>query len=214
MLRIVLTILSLIAFLLLSGCSVLGVASKGELEAAMSRQAANQQVMDARLADLGEDLARFEDRLDPRLARVDSTLARTSSELALVQARWQEVREQLIADVDSLRASQARVVEEVDWMRADLDLARTDLTTTRASATQAQVRSRQALQVHFDTLVRQRDQLEAQLLELDTWLAELAAIGADSTTTVELESNAPVPEASAGGQGKVEIREVTAASAR
>jgi chaperonin cofactor prefoldin len=215
MTRITISILITILVGVLSGCSVFGIATKSELEAAMAREAQSQRVvegrleaLDGRLATVAEDLDRFEQRLQPELVRLDSTVARNAREMELITARWAGVREQLKADVDSLRASHALVMDEVVWLRDDLDLARGDITRMGARADHARLRSQQALQIHYDTIVRERARLERRLLDLDQRLAELSAIGADSTVTVPLDSG-PVPEESTEDEGKVEIRGVT-----
>ena len=124
--------------------SVFGIATKSELEAAMAREAQTQRVvegrleaLDGRLATVAEDLDRFEQRLQPELVRLDSTVARNAREMELITARWAGVREQLKADVDSLRASHALVMDEVVWLRDDLDLARGDITRMGARADHA-----------------------------------------------------------------------------
>ncbi|MBD3222969.1 hypothetical protein GF314_17200 [bacterium] len=214
--RITSVILIPILTILVGGCSVFGIATKGELEAAMDREARAQRVLEDRLAELDGRLASVADQIDdfesnlrPRLARIDSTARKNAAEMALISARWSGVRDELRANVDSLRASHGRVIDEVTWLRNDLDLARDDLTRVGARTEVARTRSQQALQIHHDSIMRERARLEARLYELDTRLDELSAIGADSTATVELEAPTVTPESPAPDEeGKVEIREV------
>ncbi len=216
--RITSFILIPILTILVGGCSVFGIATKGELEAAMEREAQAQRVMetrlaevDGRLASVAEQIDAFESSLRPRLARIDSTSQKNAAEMALINARWSGVRDQLRANVDSLRASHGRVIDEVTWLRNDLDLARDDLTRVGARTEIARTRSQQALQIHHDTIMRERERLEARLLELDGRLDQLSAIRADSTTTVDFDAPTVTPEVPAPDEGTIEIREVPSA---
>ena len=209
--RITSFILIPILTILVGGCSVFGIATKGELEAAMEREAQAQRVMETRLASVAEQIDAFESSLRPRLARIDSTSQKNAAEMALINARWSGVRDQLRANVDSLRASHGRVIDEVTWLRNDLDLARDDLTRVGARTEIARTRSQQALQIHHDTIMRERERLEARLLELDGRLDELSAIRADSTTTVDFDAPTVTPEVPAPDEGTIEIREVPSA---
>jgi len=179
MLRFLVIVVTLLTIVLITGCSVFGVATRNDLDAALLREQAARQQTDARLETLGQrlqlvaaDLDDLDRRLRPRLASLDSALIRTSAEVALVTERWDELRDDLTADLDSLSAGYGAVLVEVDVVRGDLD-------ELGGEARSAQDRSRQAMRIHHDTLLSEHERLQRRLLDLEARLRELDA-AADS----------------------------------
>ena len=168
----------------LTGCSVLGIATKGDLEAAMQQEAVEMHEVELRLAALDEQLtvARSEisavdRRLQPRLAALDSALAGNTERLSAATRHWTALQAVMVVHLDSLQTEFALVERDIMAMRAGMTLA-------TAQAVQANANSQRAMQTHFDNLTRERDRLQQRLLELDqsleAWPAELDSLPATS----------------------------------
>jgi chromosome segregation ATPase len=218
MLRILLISVVLIPLIIaLGGCSVFGVATKNELEAAMSQQSVAQRETEARVTELTERLGEARDavrevekRLEPRLTALDSAMARTEQTVDRATQQWQSVQALLAADLDSVRAELAGISGEVAAMQRGVDAMRQGMTSVRAQATSAQVRSREALRQQYEDLERERALLLGQLQDLEARLAAWPAL-TDSLDAIApaggADAGAATPEPGAGEpQGTVDIR--------
>ncbi|MCB1181911.1 hypothetical protein KDM41_00605 [bacterium] len=160
----------------LAGCSVFGIATKGELE----RQDAE-----------------FTDRLADQSAALDGRLAAVGGRL---EAMDRELGAAIADLADENRATAVAVAEvrtRFEGIQGQLQLALADLESVAAAAERAEAGSRQAMQVHRDVLQAERARLQDRLRELDYQLAALP--GATPPVTVT-ELPAPlVPEAVARG---------------
>ena len=140
----------------LAGCSVFGIATKGDLESRIERQ--------------DEDLAR---RLDAQSAALDNRLAAVSGRLVAMDRELDDAVDDLS---DRSRRNEVAVTEvrtRFESIQGQLQLALADLASVAAAAERAEAGSRQALRIHRDTLVAERDRLQDRLRELDVQLAAL-----------------------------------------
>lgn len=200
MIRIASLVLLLAA---LSGCSVFGVATKSELETALQQEAVQQKELEARLAELDDklsgsqkDLALLDQQLRPQLAAHDSALAATDAKVAA--ATQHQAR--LVAHIDSLRT-------EYVTLDRDVDVVRQGMTTVTARAAKAQADSRQAIQIQYESLLDERDQLQRQLEALDQRL-QTWPVPADTVVVPDGIAAAAEPAPSSEA-GKIDIRVVT-----
>ncbi len=162
MIRFASQILLVILLAALSGCSVFGIATKGELEAAMQQEAVHQRELEARLASLDQDIEASREEM----AALDRRMADATSQWAAMQAA-------LVSHFDSLRT-------EFVTLDRDLDLVSQGVTTASAQAAQAQLDSRKAMRIQYETLLDDRDRLMRQLESLDMRLEAWPA-GADTS---------------------------------
>lgn len=138
---------------LLGGCSVFGVATKGDLSKLAQANAEAErdlqerlQVLNTQLADISRDLSDIEQRMEPRLTRLETDLE----------------------DMEiGLRADLATVRSDVEVMNADVIRFQSSLTSVSTKADLATSQSQQAMQVHYETLVDERQQLLRRLDVLD-----------------------------------------------
>jgi chromosome segregation ATPase len=194
-----------VLLLALGGCSVFGVATKGELEAAIDREAelraateVQLEQLTAQLADAREDMAALEQRLAPRLADLDSSMVRTEREVARTTQQWREVQALVVSDLDSVRARLAD-------MSGDVAAMNRGMTVVRATASSAEQQSREAMRRQYETLQQERDHLLGRLRDLEARLATWPA-QADSLA----DGLAASPRRGAGEDGTVIIRPASA----
>jgi archaellum component FlaC len=138
---------------LLGGCSVFGIATKGDLSklaqanAEAEREMQDQlQVLSTQLADISKDISDLEQRMEPRLTRLETDLENM------------EV---------GMRADLANIRSDVEIMNADVIRFQSNLSNVSNKADLATYQSEQALQVHYDTLVDERQQLLRRMDVLD-----------------------------------------------
>lgn len=204
----------------LGGCSVFGIATKDELDQAMQREAAQQRILEDRLdaaqnrlAAVREDLDSLGQRLGPQIADLAGGIDDLAADLeavrermAVASAEWSSLRNTMIADLDTLNLA-------YDRMQQDVVSVRTGIDTVALRAARAELRSREALRIHYDNLVAERERLLLRLQELDAHLQEL-----ESESDTELVPADPELSAAAGPAktssvvpvetGKIEIRTV------
>lgn len=203
----ILTIFTIIGLAaLLSGCSVFGVATRSELEAAVQQEAAARVRTESRVEALTDDLESLERTLRPRLASLDSALVRTTAEVAMVTERWEGLRTTMASRLDTLAGDQEQVWLQLSRVRnglataqEQLGLARDDLDEVSDLTDVAQRRSQRALTLHADGLRWERDRLRDRLAALERRLQDLDRALADSAAAAAADS--------AGG--KIEIRDVS-----
>lgn len=194
--RITACIFTLLVLITSTGCSVFGVATRNELDAALLQERAERQQTDARLEALGQRLELVADQLEdldrrlrPRLASLDSALIRTAAEVAMVTERWDALRTELTSDLDSLNAG-------YDAVLVDLAAIQNDLGVASVSARDARSRSERALQLHRDAISWERDRLQRRLHDLESRLLELDAVTDSSEVSLP---EPPRPE----GRGEI-----------
>jgi len=202
--------------LLLGGCSVFGVATKDELSAAMQQEAAANAATEARLAEIGDQVAvaraeleRVERRLQPRIAGLDSAMTRTEDRVARATQEWRSLQALMAADLDSVRVELDVVTGEVAAMSRGMTSVREGMTLVRARATTAEEQSRESLRRQFETLQRERDHLLARLQDLEArlaaWPARDDSLRAAAAASEDAASEEPEPGRQ---QGTIEIRPV------
>lgn len=191
-----------VLLLSLGGCSVFGVATKGELEAAIDREAELRAATEVQLAATRQDMAAFEQRLAPRLADLDSSMVRTEREVARTTQQWREVQALMVSDLDSVRARLAD-------MSGDVAAMNRGMTVVRATASSAEQQSREAMRRQYETLQQERDHLLGRLRDLEARLATWPA-QADSLAG----GLAASPRRGAGEDGTVIIRPASAPEQR
>jgi chromosome segregation ATPase len=191
---------------LLSGCSVFGVATRSELEAAVQQQSAARERTEGRVEDLADDLESLERTLRPRLASLDSALVRTTAEVAMVTERWEGLRTTMASELDTLASNQEQVWLQLSRVRnglataqEQLGLARDDLDVVSDLTDLAGRRSQRALTLHADGLRWERDRLRDRLVALERRLQDLDRALADSAAAASADSVG----------GKIEIRDVS-----
>jgi len=184
--RIIPTILILMSLIALSGCSVFGIATKTELEAAISEENEDQRALAERIDTLNanlsaarRELADLDDRLRPRLAAMDSALAENEAMVKETTAQWNAMQVAMIANLDTIRAEVAVMEQSMGSMREGMLLV-----TGQAAA--AHSRSEDAMQAHYDSMLLERNHLQTKLMELEqrlqTWQAEAEAMNGEGAS--------------------------------
>jgi len=182
MIRIVFVILAMASLGALTGCSLLGIATKGELEAAIQQEGVEMHDLELRIAALDEqvtvarsELSAVDRRLQPRLAALDSALASNTERVSAATRHWTALQAAMVSHLDSLKTEFALVERDIIVMRTGMTLA-------TAQAALAQANSRRAMQTHFENLTQERDRLQQRLLELnqslEAWPAEVDSLPA------------------------------------
>jgi len=130
-----------------SGCSVFGIATKGDLKAQNEEltqsMAAQQQTLDDSLARVTGQLEAMESELYAAVADLDTRSQANATELAQARVRFETIQGQV-------------------------QLALADLATVGEAASRAEAGSRQAVQMHHDAQVAERQRLQDRLRELET----------------------------------------------
>jgi len=205
--RITTTALLLLVLLAVGGCSVFGIATRGELEEAMNREAVQQRVVEdrldalqRRLATTQEELETIDQRLTPQVTALDAQVTEVATDMETARLQWAAVRDALIAQLDSMQTEYA-------VLRTDVIMMRDGFGAVTADAQDAQVRSREAMQIHYDKTLAERHHLMMQLeqldLELAAWQTDPAAMEPLTDPAAEQEivpTSAPV-----GDEGRVII---------
>ncbi|MFO7652713.1 MAG: hypothetical protein R6X25_02720 [Candidatus Krumholzibacteriia bacterium] len=228
MLRIATAALLTGLLLAAGGCSVFGIATEDDLEEAMRRKEAQQRVLEDRVDALETRIASartaiedLEGSLQPRLAELDTRLGDVDDRVATTTAEWNVLREVLTVGMDTLRSEFDEVTAEVTSVRGDIDLATQE-------ARRARSRSQEAMRVHYENLVAERDHLALRLQDLEAKLQEFPTLEAAESDGIAGQDSAEVRPAGDGraaretaaaivepagqeepGKGKVEIRVVT-----
>jgi len=181
--RIIPTILILMTLIVLSvalsGCSVFGIATKTELEAAISEENEDQRALAERIDTLNgnlsaarRELADLDNRLRPRLAAMDSALAQNDAMVKETKAQWDAMQASMMANLDTIRAEVAVMDQSMGSMREGMVLV-------TGQAALAHSRSEDAMQAHYDSMLLERNHLQTKLMELEhrlqTWQAEADA---------------------------------------
>jgi len=136
----------------LAGCSLFGVATKGDLkkqnEALESRLSAQAATWDSQLAGVSGRLDAMDHELGAAIADLEDKSHANSVAVADVRTRFEAIQGQL-------------------------QMALADLESVSAAAERAEVGSRQALQAQREILEAERARLQGRLRELDGQLARL-----------------------------------------
>ena len=124
-LRHILVIALLPALFLLGGCSLFGVATKGNLEEAVAVQEAQNQQTTTQMAEMSNDLNAMETKLSSDLAALDSDVAQMRQTMVAAQQALQGM--QFSMDALALEVEQAGLTG-----RKALDMHKDNLVTERA----------------------------------------------------------------------------------
>ncbi len=145
----------------LSGCSVFGIATKGDLN--QQNEELSKSLADQKLAT-DDRMARAADEqqaLDDQLAYVTGQMEAMNSELNLAVADLESRNEATAADLADMRI-------HFEMIQGQLQLALADLESVADAASRAEAGSRQAVQLHQDASLAERERLRARLQELDS----------------------------------------------
>ena len=157
----ILRILLLISVLgLLSGCSVFGIATRSDLQKQnqeLARAIADQErVLDDRMSGVSDQ----QRSLDDRVSRVSFELETIEKELSTA-----------VTDLDSRSEMTAKEVADMrvyfELMQGQVQLALADLESVAEAASRAETGSRQAVQLHHDSVLAERERLQGRLRDLD-----------------------------------------------
>lgn len=166
----------------LSGCSVFGIATKGDLKRQneeLSQNMADQQAAtNDQLANVAGRMEAMNTELNTAMADLDSRHEATASELADVRVHFEMIQGQL-------------------------QLALADLESVADVATRAEAGSRHAIQMQQDAVTAERERLRERLQDLDNQISSWypAAVPGDQLQRVlrpELQS-APIQSAASSG---------------
>lgn len=119
-----LLILLVPALFLLGGCSLFGIATKGNLEDYKAEQEARDKLTAERMADLSADLNAVEGRLSDSLAKLDSDVDQMRETIMSAQLALQSIH----VEMDALSTSVAQAGQE---SRMALDLQKETLVAER-----------------------------------------------------------------------------------
>ena len=165
------TALALALLVAAGGCSLFGVATKGEL-AAMEKatderreQVARQVVdLDRQLADTSAQIDALERSLAPRLAALTDSVTTLGSDVGAARTKMAELE----LAVDLTRNQ----FEDMRQYAARIDQ---DTQTASATAEDAASRSQETWQAYFDALLEERSRLQARLDALTEKIEQLQA---------------------------------------
>ncbi len=175
---------------LLGGCSVFGVATKGDLSKVAQENADSQrdlqerlQVLSAQLSDISRDLSDIEQRMEPRLTRLETDLQELEQD-------YETSYKELVDLEMNLKLDLANIRSEVEVMNADVMRVQASMTSISTQAELASSQSEQALQAYYESLVEERQRLLRRLDDLDekirNWDAQnLQAVRATQATPQE-----------------------------
>jgi chromosome segregation ATPase len=153
-----LLLISLAGFL--AGCSVFGVATKSELRQQntdLTRALSDQErSLDDRVSGVSEQ----QRTLDDRVSRAALQLENLEEELGAALVELDSRSETTAAEVADMRI-------RFEMMQGQVQLALADLENVAETATRAETGSRQAVQLHQDAVLAERQRLRDRLRDLD-----------------------------------------------
>jgi len=176
--------------LLLGGCSVFGVATKGDLSKVAQENADSQrdlqerlQVLSSQLADISRDLSDIEQRMEPRLTRLETDLQKLEQD-------YETSYKELVDLEMGLKLELANIRSDFEVMNADVVRVQASMADVSSRAELASSQSEQALQAYYESLVEERQRLLRRLDDLDAkirkWNPEsLQAARAPQTAPLE-----------------------------
>jgi hypothetical protein len=194
--RLPVVIMVLPLMFLLGGCSIFGVATKGEMERQAQQDAQARQMMlqrveavNGRLADISQQLDDIERRMEPRLASLETDVQELDQDMDNAKQQLMDLELGLRADLD-------KVSGDVQVVFDDMLLVRSNMNQVSTDAQKASRLSEQALEAQFNALVEERDRLMTYLALLDEkiskWHIELQ--NDELTPVQELDQQALAPE--------------------
>jgi hypothetical protein len=153
--------------ILLGGCSVFGVATKGDLDdiaeqEALARQQMHQRIgaLNDKLADIGQDLAEIERRLEPRLTSLETEVQGLDQDVAANQQKILDMELGMRGDLD-------RVRDDMQVVTGDMQQVRVGMVEVSSQARRASSISEQMFQAEYDEMIEERARLVDQLEDLD-----------------------------------------------
>jgi len=156
-----LRILLLISALgLLSGCSVFGIATKSDLQRQNDQLARALDDQERTLDDRVSGVSDQQRSLDGRVSRVAHQLESIEKDLSAAVADLGNRNELTAKEVADMRI-------HFELMQGQVQLALADLESVAESATRAETGSRQAVQLHQDAVLAERERLQDRLRDLD-----------------------------------------------
>jgi len=181
----------------LGGCSVFGVATKGDLdklaqEDAQARQMLVQRIerVNDQLASIAQNLEDIERRMEPRLTDLETNVQQLDQQVASSQQQLLDLELGLRTDLDQVR-------NDVQVVYDDMQFVRTEMNSVTGDVQMASQRSQQALEAHYYTMIDERERLVAYLATLDEkiekWHVDLQK-AAQPDSVEELGQQALVPE--------------------
>ncbi len=156
-----LRILLLISALgLLSGCSVFGIATKNDLQRQNDQLARALDDQERSLDDRVSGVSDQQRSLDGRVSRVAHQLESIEQDLSAAVTDLGNRNEMTAKEVTDMRI-------HFEIMQGQVQLALADLEIVAESATRAETGSRQAVQLHQDVILAERERLQDRLRDLD-----------------------------------------------
>ncbi len=142
----------------LGGCSVFGIATKGELQ--QQNEAMNQSLADQQKAT-SDRMARVSRSVDERVAEVSGQLEAIELELLAAMATLDSRSEETANDVADIQV-------HFEIIQGQVQLALADLASVAEAASRAEAGSQQAVRLHKDATLAERERLQERLFELET----------------------------------------------
>ena len=189
-----LTLTIMLLSALLGGCSVFGVATKGELEELERRDDAEERALTQRIAALDDRLARIDQNLTTIEQGLDDRIAGLESEAQRLDQDLTASKNQLLEINTALRAEFAQIRGDVQITLTDLQEARRDIEVAASTASRASADSRQALELQYSTLQDERSRLAQRLGRIDEVIASWQSLPPEQVEAVA--QNPVVPELS------------------
>jgi len=149
---------------LLAGCSVFGVATRGDLQEQQDRYDRRAESLRVQLETISSDLDDLESRLAPRLAEVEKEVDAFGD----VSARMAALNESLKAARQELAIMEGRVSRDLREFENDLE--------------QASAAGQRVADAYLEDLRSRRRDMRRQLEELDTALANWDRLERDVST--------------------------------
>ncbi len=145
---------------LLSGCSVFGIATKSDLQRQNDQLARalddQERVLDDRVSGVSDQ----QRSLDGRVSRVAHQLVAIEKDLSSAVTDLGHRNEMTAQEVTDMRI-------HFELMQGQVQTALADLESVAESATRAETGSRQAVQLHQDAVLAERERLQDRLRDLD-----------------------------------------------
>jgi len=135
----------------LAGCSLFGVATKGDLE----KQ--NQQVE--------AEVQAMQQMVETQTARVAGQLSAMEGELNVAMADLKQLQQNNSTELTQIRT-------RFETIQGQLHLALEDLENVAQAIGRAEAGSRQAVKLHQDAQMAERERLQARLRELDVQIGQ------------------------------------------
>ncbi len=134
----------------LSGCSIFGIATNGDLE--------KQNEL------MAQEMATMQQSVGDQMARVSGQLGAMEEEMYVAMADLERLNKDNTVELIQIRT-------RFETIQGRLQVALIDLENVATSASRAEAGSRQAVQLHQDAQLAERERLQNRLRELDVQIS-------------------------------------------